>query len=50
MNLLFYKFLRNNVKPIALVCVCGCIGFLFGSFLTGIVIGLLIVALATLFL
>jgi hypothetical protein len=44
------KFIEQNIKPIAFVTLCGCIGYLLGSATVGAVIGLGSVALVTLFL
>ena len=44
-----YKFLRSNLRPLALILLCGSIGFLCGSVGVGIAIGLIIISLANLF-
>ena len=44
------KFIAQNIKPIAFVTLCGCIGYLLGSATVGAVIGLAFVALVTLVL
>ena len=44
------KYIQQNIKPIAFVTLCGCIGYLLGSATTGAVIGLGCIALVTLFL
>jgi hypothetical protein len=43
------KLLTSNLRPLALIVFCTCIGYLAGAALTGLVIGLLIVTTATLF-
>jgi hypothetical protein len=48
--MIIYKFIGANIKPIAVVIIATCVGFLFGHALTGFVIGLLIISLVTLFL
>jgi hypothetical protein len=43
------KSIRLNVRPLALVVVCACVGYFLGSVFSGIVFGVLIVGIATLF-
>lgn len=42
MNLIF-----ANRRPLCLVLLCGCVGYFFGAFVTGLVIGATVVALVT---
>lgn len=42
------NYVQENIKPIAFVTLAGCIGYFFGSFVTGTVVGLGIVSLITL--
>ena len=42
------KYIVENIKPLSLIAICGCIGYFLGSPMTGIVVGITIVAAATL--
>lgn len=42
------NFIVANRRPFCLVLLCGCVGYFFGSFVTGLVIGATIVCLVTL--
>lgn len=42
--------IQLNLRPIGLIILCGCIGYFCGNATTGVVAGLTIVAIATLFL
>lgn len=44
MNVIFI-----NRRPLCLVLLCGCIGYFFGAFVTGLVIGSIVVCLVTIF-
>ena len=44
------KYIAENIKPLLLITLCGCIGYFLGSPMNGIVIGIAIVASVTLFL
>jgi len=43
------KLISQNLKPIALIVLTTAVGGLFGYVLTGFFIGLILIALATLF-
>jgi len=43
------KFLSQNIRPIALIVLFTAIGALFGSWSAGLIVGVIIVAAATLF-
>lgn len=43
------NFISANHRPLCLVLLCGCVGYFFGAFVTGLVIGATIVAVATIF-
>jgi hypothetical protein len=42
------KFLQQNIKPLSLITICGCIGYGLGNPTAGAVFGLAIVSFATL--
>ena len=42
------KFLQQNIKPLSLITICGCIGYAFGDPIAGIILGIAIVSFATL--
>ena len=44
------KYIAENIKPLALIAICGCVGYFLGSPMTGMVVGITIVASVTLFL
>jgi len=44
------KYIAENLKPLSLIAICGCIGYFLGNPMNGIVIGIAIVASVTLFL
>jgi len=44
------KYISENIKPLALIAICGCVGYFLGSPMTGMVVGITIVAAATLLL
>jgi len=44
------KYIAENLKPLSLIAICGCIGYFLGNPMNGIVIGITIVAAVTLFL
>ena len=39
-----FKFIEFNTPRIAVVTLCGCIGYFMGNAVTGIVVGLTIIA------
>jgi hypothetical protein len=49
MKNLIYLIIVRNVRPLSLIVFCSCIGYLLGGTITGLMIGFLIVATATLF-
>ena len=46
-NLIY--LIGHNIRPLSLIVFCACIGYFLGTILTGLMIGVLIVATATLF-
>ena len=44
------KFLQQNIKPLSLITICGCIGYAFGNPIAGVIFGIATVALVTLVL
>ena len=44
------KYISENIKPLALIAICGCVGYFLGNPMTGMVIGIAIVAATTLLL
>jgi len=44
------KLLQQNIKPLSLITICGCIGYAFGNPAAGIILGIATVALITLVL
>ena len=44
------KYIVENLKALSLITICGCIGYFIGNPMNGIVIGIAIVAAATLLL
>jgi len=44
------KYISENIKPLALIAICGCVGYFLGSPMTGMVVGITIVASVTLLL
>lgn len=44
------KYISENIKPLSLIALCGCVGYFLGSPMTGMVIGIAIVAATTLLL
>ena len=44
------KYISQNIKPVSLIALCGCVGYFLGSPMTGIVVGITIVAATTLLL
>jgi len=46
----FLQLLQQNIKPLSLITICGCIGYAFGDPIAGIILGIAIVALVTLVL
>ena len=50
MDLIIMKYISENIKPLALIAICGCVGYFLGSPMTGMVVGITIVASVTLLL
>ena len=44
------KYIAENIKALSLIALCGCAGYFLGNPMTGIVVGIAIVAAVTLFL
>ena len=44
------KYISENIKALSLIALCGCAGYFLGSPMTGMVVGITIVASVTLFL
>tara|TARA_R110000796_G_scaffold177829_1_gene294610 strand:- start:199 stop:336 length:138 start_codon:yes stop_codon:yes gene_type:complete len=44
------KYITENIKVLSLIAICGCVGYFLGNTTNGIVVGIAIVAAATLFL
>ena len=44
------KYIVENIKALSLITICGCIGYFLGSPMTGMVVGITIVASVTLLL
>ena len=43
------KFLQQNIKPLSFITLCGCAGYFLGNPMTGMAVGIAIVASVTLF-
>jgi len=41
--------LKHNLRPLALIALSAYVGFFLGNFVTGLIVGITIVAFATLF-
>ena len=48
MDLIIMKYIAENIKPLSLIALCGCIGYFLGSTMNGVVAGIAIVATVTL--
>lgn len=44
------QLVAANVRPLCFVALCTAVGFLFGSALIGLSVGVIVIALVTLFL
>ena len=44
------KYITENIKPLSLIALCSCAGYFLGNPMTGMVVGITIVALITLVL
>ena len=42
------KYIAMNIGPLSCIALCGCIGYLLGSVMNGVVAGIAIVATVTL--
>ena len=42
------KYISENIKPLALIALCGCAGYFLGNPMTGMAVGIAIVASVTL--
>lgn len=43
------KLVLYNSRPIAFMIFCGCLGYFFGSFLTGLIVALTILSFMAMF-
>ena len=43
------KYIARNIGPLSIIALCGCIGYLLGSVMNGVVAAIIIIATATVY-